>query len=302
MTNRRNIPALGMFPRGKDTLHTEGVAVIPFEESMAREPARGLPHYHDFFQVSLLNGAGRLMHDFREQDVNGLTLFFVSPGQVHTVQPEPGLRGTIASFTREFFDAGGEAVSTFLLELPFYYAGDGRPWLELTKAEARELEPLFKEMQAEHDQARSGVQHMVRSLLRIVFVKAQRIHATRADAQAKGGRAGALVRSFQLAVERHFHEWDALADYARELGVGVNHLNDTVSRATGCAAGEHIRRRRLLSAKRQLLHSELTVAEVGYRMGFRDPSYFGRFFRRYEGVTPAEFRQRSREKYQQAAD
>ncbi|HEY1121221.1 MAG TPA: helix-turn-helix domain-containing protein, partial [Haloferula sp.] len=55
---------------------------------------------------------------------------------------------------------------------------------------------------------------------------------------------------------------------------------------------------RLLDAKRLLLYSELSVAEIGYRLGFKDPSYFGRFFRRYESRTPAEFRDEIREKYQ----
>jgi len=83
--------------------------------------------------------------------------------------------------------------------------------------------------------------------------------------------------------------------------VGVNHLKDVVCAATGRAAGEHIRLRRLLAAKRQLLHSELTVSEIGFKLGFKDPSYFSRFFRRYEKLTPAVFRTRSREKYQQQA-
>lgn len=295
---RRAIPSIGMISYGQESLRAEGFVAMPFEDSMAREPDRLQPHYHDFFQVSLLSGEGRLMHDFREKDVHGLTLFFLSPGQVHTVRPGTGMRGTIVSFTREFFDAGSEAATRLLMELPFYFATDAAPWMSLNPAKETEIPALFRELQSEYDRARPGAAEVLRALLRILLVKAGRLHAAQTTAP-RASRATALVRSFQLALEKHFHDWPALAPYARELGVSVNHLNDVISDTTGRAAGEHLRLRRLLAAKRQLLHSDLTVSEIGYRLGFKDPSYFSRFFRRYERLTPAAFRAQSREKYQQ---
>jgi AraC family transcriptional activator of pobA len=146
-----------------------------------------------------------------------------------------------------------------------------------------------------HD--RDGAAEIIRALLRILLVKAGRWRV-REPASTTPQRALSLVRNFQLLVELNFKDWQALAPYARELGVTINHLNDVISEATGRPAGEHIRQRRLLDAKRLLLYSELSVAEIGYRLGFKDPSYFGRFFRRYESRTPAEFRETIREKYQ----
>lgn len=298
--NRRTIPSIGMNPRSRDSLRAEGFVAMAYEESMVRDPDRLRPHYHDFFQVSLLRGEGRLMHDFREKDIRGLTLLFITPGQVHTVKPGDGMRGVIVSFTREFFDAGSEAATRLLLELPFYFSPDTAPWLSLDPERETEIPDLFRQLQAEYDQAGPGAVEVLRALLRILCVKAARLHAARSPAP-RANRADALVRGFQLAVEKHFARRPSLAPYARELGVSVNHLNDVVSAATGRAAGEHIRLRRLLAAKRQLLHSELSVSEIGYQLGFKDPSYFSRFFRRYEKLAPAAFRTRSREKYQQEA-
>jgi AraC-like DNA-binding protein len=56
--------------------------------------------------------------------------------------------------------------------------------------------------------------------------------------------------------------------------------------------------RRILEAKRLLLHSELTIAEIGYELGFEDPSYFSRFIRWELKTTPAELRGLIRQKYQ----
>ena len=298
--NRLAIPSIGMIPYGRDSLRAEGFVVMAYEESMVREPDRLQPHYHDFFQVSLLRGDGRLMHDFREKDIHGLTLLFIAPGQVHTVAPGASMTGTIVSFTRDFFDAGSETATRLLLEFPLYFAPGVLPWLSLDPSLETEIPALFRELQSEYDQARTDAPEVLRALLRILLVKTARLHHARADAP-RANRASALVHDFQLAVEKHFRDWPSLAPYARELGVSVNHLNDIVSAATGRAAGEHIRLRRLLSAKRRLLHSDLTISEIGYQLGFKDPSYFTRFFRRYEKLTPAAFRASSREKYQQEA-
>lgn len=295
--NRREIPLIGMIDGGRDELRKEGFVVMPFSRSFAKDPSRLSPHYHHFFQVSLLSGPGRLMHDFRETAVEGDTLFFLSPGQVHTVGPAPGTDGTIVSFTRDFYDDGGNK----LLDLPFFYATEVMPWLRVGKEHGGEVRWLFNAMQREFDDSRTGADEALRALLRLLFVKATRLY--QAEGEAGGQKKGnALVRGFHQAVERHFQEWQALEPYAKALGVTVNHLNDVMREVTGESAGSHIRGRRLLDAKRLLLYSELSVSEIGYQLGFKDPSYFSRFFRRYEEATPAEFRDQIREKYQKAGD
>lgn len=295
MTKRGAIPLIGMIDYGREHLRREGFVVKPFAESLVENPRVLSPHYHDFFQVSLLSGPAHVMHDFREFDVVGTLLLFLSPGQVHTVLPGPATHGTIVSFTREFFDG----ASGFLLELPFFFMADSTPWLSLRAEDIGWVGESFREMQEEYDLARPGAGEVLRSLLRILFVRAARWHESGGEAGRRKGDG--LVRKFHQAVEGHFLEWQALEPYARLLGVTANHLNDIVKEATGRPAGEHIRARRLLDAKRLLLYSELSVSEIGYHLGFKDPSYFSRFFRRYEEDTPVDFRNRIREKYQKNA-
>lgn len=298
---REAIPIVGLGDYGQPGLRREGFVAVPYQESRAWNPTLLTPHYHDFFQISLIRGEALLMHDFREAEVKGHTLFFLSPGQVHAVKSGSATDGTILSFTREFFDAGAAGGTEFLLSLPFFYTADSLPWVVLPEDAAASACGLFRDLQDEYTRAEAGSAEMIRALLRILLIKAGRWRSHDASV-ASSKRAGALVREFQLLVERHFHEWQALAPYAGELGVTANHLNDVVSEATGKAAGEHIRQRRLLDAKRLLLYSGLSVSEIGYRLGFKDPSYFSRFFRRYQSCTPAEFRDDIREKYQKEAD
>lgn len=294
--NRRTIPALQMSDYGQDSLREQGVVVMPLELSMSREPSRLIPHFHDFFQLFLIQGPARLMHDFREFDVNGVALFFLSPGQVHTIYPRAeDMSGTVASFTQAFFDHQSPPPS-MLFELPFFFASGMPPWFQVEQREAGRVLALFSDLQREYDGGRRGVMEALRALLRLLFIEASRLEAASQPVR-EPSRAALLARQFQLALEHHFREWQALAPYAKQLGVTVNHLNDVIHDETGHSAGELIRHRRLLDAKRMLLHSDLSVSEIGYQTGFQDPSYFSRFFRRYVGETPARFRDTIREKY-----
>ncbi|MGC4017181.1 MAG: helix-turn-helix domain-containing protein [Luteolibacter sp.] len=292
---RRTVPEIEMIDYGQEHLRGRGFVAMPMMESMRKDPQRGYPHLHGFYQVTLLTGQGRPMHDFRETAFSGPILFFVSPGQVHTASPDPQEEGWVVSFSREFFTAqGGDAG--LLAELPFYYASSLPPWLPLLPEEETVARGIFQDLQREYDAAQPGAAEILQALLRILFVRASRWYG-RAHPIGRGTRASRLVREFHLLVEQHFHEWQTLDSYAQQLGVTVNHLNDVVREETGSAAGEQIRQRRLLDAKRLLLHSDLSISEIGYRLGFDDPSYFSRFFRRYEGGTPAGFREEIREKY-----
>lgn len=294
--NRRTIPVLQMSDYGQDTLREQGVVVMPLELSMSREPQRLIPHFHDFFQVFLIQGQARLMHDFRDYKVSGVTLFFLAPGQVHTIYPRSAsMHGTVASFTQAFFDHQAPPPS-MLFELPFFFGSQTLPWFSVKETEAARIISLFGDLQREYDGGRRGVLEILRATLRILFIETTRLQALDIPGR-EPSRAALLVRQFHLAVEHHFREWQALAPYAKLLSITVNHLNDVIYEETGHSAGELIRNRRLLDAKRLLLHSDLSVSEIGYQIGFHDPSYFSRFFRRYAGETPAEFRESIREKY-----
>lgn len=293
--NRRDIPSFEFHDYGQEGLRRRGVMAIPFDKSVIMEPQRLRPHYHDFFQMFCISGPCRLMHDFRDFHLSGTNVVFVIPGQVHTLNPGPGMTGRQVSFTQDFFDHNSPPPSG-LTEYPFLLHSGGGPCLSLAGPDTRGIVRLFEEMQMEFDNALPKAEEILRALLHILFVRIHRIMAE-GGSQLGNSRASQVLGQFTLAVEHHFREKWTVADYAKHLHLTANHLNDTVRERTGHSAGELIRRRILLDARRMLLHSELGVAEIAYQLGFPDPSYFSRFFRKADGRTPAAFRQEIREKY-----
>lgn len=280
---------------GRESLRREGIAVGGLRGTSRNDPRLSQPHFHDFFQVALVQGAGSVMHDFRDYAVKGQTLFFLSPGQVHSVRADQRLDGVIISFSQSFFDHT-TAPPSELLDLPFFFAVDAAPLLPIPAGDEFRIGPAVLEIQQEFTNAARFAATSIRAWLRILFVRATRLHQVRHPVME--ATAGArLVRQFYLSVERHFREEFALADYARELGVTANHLNDVVRQEAKQSAGGLVRQRRLLDAKRLLSHSDHSVSEIGYVIGFQDPSYFSRFFRRETGLAPAAFREQIREKY-----
>lgn len=296
---RGSIPVYDMNPYGQDELRQEGVLVVPHDTSWSINPHTMHPHYHDFFQILLVIGSARLMHDFEDYELEGVSIVFVSPGQVHTMHPGPGMQGTQLSFTQEFFDHKSPPPSQ-LFELPFFYPAEASPALSIPDAHAPSVRRVFAGLQDEFDGAQPGAAEALRALLNLLCVRLSRVYAE-VHPTKEALRSAQLAREFQLAVEHHFKEMRSVKAYAQLLKVTPNHLNDVIREQTGHSAGELIRERQLLNAKRLLLHSDLSVSEIGYQMGFPDPSYFSRFFKRTLGDSPADFRIKIREKYQQNA-
>jgi len=78
--------------------------------------------------------------------------------------------------------------------------------------------------------------------------------------------------------------------YAEQLGVTPDALNRSVHKHTSRSAGEWISQARLAWARQLLRRTDLPLSEIAARIGLEDQSYFSRFFRKHEGMTPMEYR------------
>jgi AraC family transcriptional activator of pobA len=118
-----------------------------------------------------------------------------------------------------------------------------------------------------------------------------------ADQRAPGAVAGPigdpgarLMLNFRELVEQHLDQRLSIAEYAQRLGVSVDRLNRVCRGVGGATPLSIVTARIMQEAKVELLYSDDPVALIGYRLGFPDPAYFSRFFKRYTSYAPSEYR------------
>jgi len=100
-----------------------------------------------------------------------------------------------------------------------------------------------------------------------------------------------VLRNFERLIETHYRDKRLPRDYAEMLYITPNHLNALVNSVIGKPAGELIRDRVVLEAKRLLVNSDMTISQIADLLNFEDNAYFTRFFKKYTAMSPEIFRQ-----------
>ncbi len=226
-------------------------------------------------------------------------LCFIGPDMISSWQSETREhQGIFCSFSDSFFYTGKEN-KYFLTELPFFKI-DGNSVLHLTDEQMQYYLSLFNLMYEEHEQQNEYGDDVLRSYLQLILSKANSQYHTEQchpDTPDKGGLS--LLKGFTALFMRDFKaindgktiQLKKIADYALELGVSQNHLNDTIKSITGKSAGQLVKAQLLKHATMCLTHSEKSISEIAYRLGYEDPSYFARYYKKHTGQSPSEIRE-----------
>ena len=213
-------------------------------------------------------------------------LVFVDAGHVHSWADAARLRGDMVSFDAAFALHESAASKTPALFLP-----PAPVVIPLNKAGAAAVELTFQRIRQEWQQRGTEWLRAIRSCVRLLHVDALRAHTrTQPGAEPQDHAAARLSREFLLLLEKNVNAETRPAKLAAALKVSVDHLSAMLRAETGKTAQEHMQNRLSLEARRLLAHSRLDVAEIAYELGYADVSYFGRVFRRHQGVSPGQFR------------
>lgn len=251
------------------------------------------PHRHAYYEVFYFeSGGGDHEIDFADRTIDAPAIHFVSPGQIHRVRRSADSHGCVILFTDEFYNLN-LANRAILQEMPMLRGDIGASVINLEERSAAEIAPIISMLRAESRDAHQYHDDAIRSLLNLMLITSRRI-AERQGLIGEETSDSHLVRRYRDAIEERFTSIHAVSAYARLLHLTPGHLNDTVREQTGKTASALIHERIILEAKRLLVHSEGSVKEIAYALGFDDPSYFTRFFRERTDATPVEFRERFR--------
>lgn len=249
------------------------------------------PHRLDFYDILLVTkGRGTFRLDDRVHRVKPGRVLFTTPGQVRLwdVGALDGICLFFAgAFVEEFF-----ADPFFLHRLPYFHRPEGDLALDLPPRDAAALRRRLERMARELRRLEGDSPDLLRAMLHEELLTLQRLYVREKGASAAPS-VPPLVERFLGLVERRFREDGDVATYARALGVTAGHLHTTTRRSLGTGAKAVITGRRVVEAKRLLWYTDRAAAEIAPGLGFADPSYFCRFFRRMTGLSPIAFRRRA---------
>lgn len=251
------------------------------------------PHRHSFYHLVLFTeGGGSHTIDFEKFDVKPGQIYFMVPGQVHSWDFEDFVDGYIINFSSSF-------IQSFLLRSGYFdnfsFLSSTNPQDEVIDLPAEQLPTiiaLFESIIAEVEKQAALGSDMVKLLMLQIFISISRIQG-KDENRVKQGYNQTLIRNFQKLIEQHYIDVKLPKDYAELLYITPNHLNAVCKDVLGLAAGEVIRNRTLLEAKRLLTNPKLSISEIAFNLNFSDNSYFTKFFKKIEGITPEEFRKKT---------
>lgn len=253
------------------------------------------PHvHHGLYQVLWLQqGTASLVLDEWRGEVSGPAAIVVPPRVVHGFRFAPGTDGLVLTLSARFlvegdFQAVGEAFRAL-------FAAPGVLDLVDDAASAERLSALFRELAAEFSLPASAEAPVVGWLARSVVWRLAQARAQGQQAPSeRAHRHQALFTRFQLLVEQHFLEHWPIEKYASRLGLSTARLNRLVQAEGARSALDLVHERLTREACRKLIYVAAPAANLSAELGFEDPAYFSRFFKRRTGMSPHKYRQSHR--------
>ena len=262
-----------------------------FKEYLANNPHLHTTHRHSFYHlVFFTKGSGEQLIDFTRFPVKPGYIYFMNPSQVHRWNFTGPVEGFIINFAATFFDEL-HISSGLLAKFPFFTGDLDRQMFVLKKATQNSVTALFEDMIQEQERSNPGANLVIAAKMLELFVEAFRDMPVKENGNPGNNFNPALFQAFTNLVEQKFRDMRLPNEYASSLHITPARLNTICKNIAGIPAGEIIRNRVVLEAKRLLVNLDLGIAEIASDLRFQDTSYFVRFFKRYTSQTPEAFRQ-----------
>lgn len=280
----------GIHDHAKDKIDFALMQMPDFFTDRADRPMR--PHIHSFYQIIWFRkGHGRHYVDFNEYPVEDNTLFFISPGQIHWFDHNTRTEGVIMHFNESFLSDEGHSETVFL-KYNMFNSFDAEPYYKVCEACKNNLLHIVGNIEAELAHSDDFAhEDYLKYLVKMFLIEVQRMGKRGERRQLSITNSGnRTFVKFRQMLEHHYRHIHTVKEYADYLNVTPKSLSNYVQAAAHTTPLNLIGDRITLEAKRLLLHSDLKVKEVAEFLGFDDPSYFVKFFKRQTGYLPAEFR------------
>ena len=241
---------------------------------------RNLPyssHRDDYYLFGvMLSGRQTVAVDFREISIEEQQALIIAPGQVHGAIGNPSDSGFIIVFPPE-------SISESEIQLIEEYSLRTKA-ISLNDADYKDVTTLY-EMLLHRGDKTTEVEYSIASTIKSIIL--QQISNEENDTPNRYVR---LVIELRKLLKTNIAHEKSSSAYADMMNISGVYLNEAVNFVTGMSTTNYIISFALLSAKRDMVYTNLSAQEIAFRLGYEDYSYFSRLFRKHVGVSPREFR------------
>ncbi|MEL7426042.1 MAG: helix-turn-helix transcriptional regulator [Bacteroidota bacterium] len=225
------------------------------------------------------------------------SVYFSYPGKVESWQTTDRIHGYLVCFTADFAQMD-RLHSAFTTQYPFFQFA-ARSLICSSAQELPLLQDSFERLLREVQEDHHDQDELIRLLLHELLIRIRRLYNLQQEQLTIGEQnQAAIYNQFRQVVDQYFIE---LADGKQDQQLSVryiaerlllhpSYLNSVIKQLTGKTASSFIQAKTILEAKSYLLHTDLQVAEIAFRLGFSQTPYFNRFFKQRTGATPSYFR------------
>lgn len=239
-----------------------------------RIPAHRHVQLHQFFLIS--SGTITFCIDGVSTQFDQATVLNVPPYHVHSFHFSPDTQGYVLSCPTSEIDAALDNDADLVPVTKHASQCQARP----------HHHDIFTQIYDEFQRDAAARTPMLRAMLLTLLCHIARDMPAAIDANDPMGQ----VRRFERLVTSDPARPIVIAAMAKELGLSRTKLHRLCVAATGQSAHRIAMHIKIQEAKRRLAYTQESTSEIGYRLGFEDPSYFSKVFRAYAGVTPTGYR------------
>ena len=239
--------------------------------------------------IWVLKGEGTHWLNLEKREISEGAIFCIKPDQCHKLETDGALEGFIISFNESFLGIGDQEIESGYRSALMRVFESEQPIVtdHIVTADMQEIaEKLLHEFN-NVDLFRAEI--LWRYLKVFLVYLARQFEQSRTE-QFRQKKTIDLVERFFSLLTKDFGIKRMVADYAGQLFVTPNYLNEMVKKNTGYSAGYHIRQRIILEAKRMVTYADATTKEVAYSLGFSDMAHFSRFFKQNAGLNFSDFK------------
>jgi len=249
----------------------------------------------DFYKICLTTGKSKIHYADKTFEQEGTILFFGNPHIPYSWETiSTTYVGYTILFSAEFFKNSERSES--LQHSSFFKIG-GTPVLNINADQRNFLNTLFQKMISEQESNYTYKDELIRNYISLIIHESLKMEPSENYDQNKDA-ASRLSSVFLELLERQFPiettsnplHLRTAQQYAQHLNVHTNYLNRMVKEVTGKSTTTHITERIITEAKALLQHTDWSISEIAYALGFEYPSYFNNFFKRSTGTNPRSFR------------